>query len=111
MLLTVLSALVVAVVLAAFAGARRSATAYDRFLRRAKANHVDMIAGFRGRSDVDLGNGKTADDVIAELRRLPEVEALDREAGSCSGRLRSTSSRHRAVIRRRAIRMRAGACG
>jgi hypothetical protein len=86
-LLTVLSALVVAVVLAAFARARRSATAYDRFLRRAKANHVDvlMIAGFRGRSDVDLGNGKTADDVIAELRRLPEVEALDREAALMLG--------------------------
>ena len=39
-----------------------------------------MIAGVRGRSDIDLGNGKTADDVIAELRHLPEVAALDRAA-------------------------------
>lgn len=82
LLLAVLCAAVVAVVLTAVAGARRTTTAYDRFLAETNASHVDvqMIAGLRGRSDVDLGNGKTADDVIAELRRLPEVEALDRAA-------------------------------
>ena len=79
-LLTLLCGMVVAVVLAALAGARRTTTAYDRFLAEAGAGHVDVqiFAGLRGRSDVDLGNGTTADDLIAELRRLPEVEALDR---------------------------------
>ncbi|MBW3546986.1 MAG: hypothetical protein KY452_02470 [Actinobacteria bacterium] len=34
---------------------------------------------------MDLGNGKTADDVMAELRRLPQVEALDRLVGLLLG--------------------------
>ena len=82
LLLSVLCGLVVAAVLTAVAGARRTTTAYDRFLDEVDAAHADvqMMAGFRGRSDVDLGNGKTADDVIAELRRQPQVEALDRAA-------------------------------
>lgn len=82
LLLAVLCGVVVAVVLAAVAGARRTTTAYDRFLDEVDAAHADvqMMAGLRGRSDVDLGNGKTADDVIAELRHLPQVEALDRGA-------------------------------
>ena len=79
LLLAVLCGLVVAVVLVTVAGARRTTTAYDRFLHEASASHADvqMFVGMRGRTDVDLGNGKTADDVAAELRRLPQVEALE----------------------------------
>lgn len=80
LLLGVLCGIVVAVVLTAVAGARRTTTALDRFLVEVGAGHADvfLFSGLRGRSDVDLGNGKTADDVISELRRLPQVEALDR---------------------------------
>lgn len=87
LLLAFLCGVVVAVVLTAVAGARRTTTAYDRYLAEGGASHADvfLFAGVRGRSDVDLGNGKTADDVIAELRRLPQVEALDRAAALMLG--------------------------
>ena len=79
MALSVLCAIAVAVVLTAVAGARRTATAHDRYLEDVGAGHADvqMIAGLRGRSDIDLGNGTTAADLIAAMRRLPQVEALD----------------------------------
>ena len=87
LLLAVLCGVVVAVVLTAVAGARRTTTAYDRFLDEGDASHADvlMMTGFHGRSDIDLGNGKTADDVMAELRSLPQVEALDRLVGLLLG--------------------------
>lgn len=80
--LSVLCALVVTVVLTSVAGARRTASAYTRFFDQVNGPHaeVQMIAGLRGRSDIDFGNGTTAEDVIAALRRLPQVEALSRGA-------------------------------
>ena len=80
--LSVLCAFVFAVALTAVAGARRTTTAYARFSEQVNGAHADvqMIAGLRGRSDIDLGNGTTAEDVIAALRRLPQVEALSRGA-------------------------------
>ena len=80
-------ALVVTVVLTAVAGARRTTTAYDRFIEQFQGAHADvqMIAGLRGRSDINFGNGTTAEDVIAALRRLPQVETLSRGAALLLG--------------------------
>lgn len=76
--LTVLCGLVGASVLAAFAGARRTVTAFDRFGDRTRMSHarLQLTNNLAGRSDVDLGGGLTADEVIAELRQRPEVERL-----------------------------------
>lgn len=80
LVLSLVCGAVVTVVLAAVAGARRTTTAYDRYLERVNAPHADvqMIAGLRGRSDIDLGNGTTAEELIAALHHLPQVERLSR---------------------------------
>ena len=85
--LSVVCGVVVTVVLAAVAGAQRTSTAYDRYLEQVHAAHADvqMIAGLRGRSDIDLGNGMTADELIGALRRLPQVEQLSRGAALLLG--------------------------
>lgn len=87
-MLTLLCALVTTVVLGAVAGARRTTTAFDRFLESGRASHVDlqmMSPGMDGRSDLDLGNGTTADDVIATLRERPEVEGIDKTVALMMG--------------------------
>src|SRR5687767_12995452 len=78
-LLTALAALVVTVVLTAVAGGRRTSTAFDRSLDERNAGHLDLHMQFHmdGRRNADLGNGKTADDVIAAVSRLPQVEGID----------------------------------
>ena len=87
LVLSLVCGVVVTVVLAAVAGARRTTTAYDRFLVEEYAAHADvqMIAGLRGRADIDLGNDTTAEDVIGALRRLPQVEALTHGAALLLG--------------------------
>lgn len=76
--LALLWALVVAAVLAALAGARRTSTSFERFLGEARASHaqVQLSQGLDGRSDVDLGGGATADQVIREISGTPAVEAV-----------------------------------
>ena len=66
--LTLLIGFVGAVVLTVVAGARRSATAYDRFRQASRSSHVQVIV-----SDTDPGR-------LEQVERLPQVEALGRIA-------------------------------
>lgn len=66
--LSVLVGLVGAVVLTAVAGARRSATAYDRFRESSRSSDVRLIV-----SDTDPAR-------LDQVERLPQVEAMGRIA-------------------------------